>query len=439
MPVCLYMVWDCTAAHARVDRRMATLIDISVYKPVLAVRQAWRFDLGAALMRIFTCMVTIGSVSMLTLMGYSALKAGIVSSVCALAVFLVSPRVSRLIDERGQSRVVPWAAAIALAGLALMLATASLGLPYWLYFPAGIAMGFAPNPGAIARARWTYLVKARAHDFGVGSVSIKTVFSYEGVIDDIAFMIGPAASVALAAGIAPAAGLAFGGACYLIGCALLLSSRSTEPAEGWADGSEPAQPTAGAERPASLFVACPQVRVLFFLMLFLGALYGVLDTSTVTFAQELGFPIIASISLVLQASISVVSGMVFGAMRPRASLLRQFVAVCCLIGGAYCGLFLVRGVASFFVVVCAAALFYAPFLITLNTVCEASVPGARLTEGITWINAGMTFGLAVGPTVAGVFVDMYGSIAGLNTAAVFALMIPLTALACARIVRRALA
>ena len=140
----------------------------------------------------------------------------------------------------------------------------------------------------------------------------------------------------------------------------------------------------------------------------------------------------------LQASISVMSGMVFGAMRPRASLLRQFVAVCCLIGTAYCGLFLVRGVASFFVVVCAAALFYAPFLITLNTVCEASVPGARLTEGITWINAGMTFGLAVGPTVAGVFVDMYGSIAGLNTAAVFALMIPLTALACAGIVRRAL-
>ena len=57
---------------------MATLIDISVYKPVLAVRQAWRFDLGAALMRIFTCMITIGSVSMLTLMGHSSLKAGVV-------------------------------------------------------------------------------------------------------------------------------------------------------------------------------------------------------------------------------------------------------------------------------------------------------------------------------------------------------------------------
>ena len=416
---------------------MAKLIDIAVYKPVLAVRQAWAFDLGAALMRIFTCMVTIGSVSMLTLMGTSVLKAGLVSSVCALAVFLVSPRVSRLIDERGQSRVVPWAAGIALAGLALMLATASLNLPYWLYFPAGIAMGFAPNPGAIARARWTYLVKARGADFGVGGVSIKTVFSYEGVIDDIAFMIGPAASVALAASIAPAAGLAFGGACYLLGCVLLLSSRSTEPAAGWA-GDEPAAPAAGEQRPASLFIECPQVRVLFFLMLFLGALYGVFDTSTVTFAQELGIPIIASISLVLQAGISVVSGMVFGALKPRVSLLRQFAAVCCLIGGAYSCLFLVRGVVSFFIVASAAALFYAPFLITLNTVCEASVPSARLTEGITWINAGMTFGLAVGPTVAGVFVDTYGSIAGLNTAAVFAVLIPLTALACMRIVRRAL-
>ena len=416
---------------------MAKLIDIAVYKPVLAVRQAWAFDLGAALMRIFTCMVTIGSVSMLTLMGTSVLKAGLVSSVCALAVFLVSPRVSRLIDERGQSRVVPWAAGIALAGLALMLATASLNLPYWLYFPAGIAMGFAPNPGAIARARWTYLVKARGADFGVGGVSIKTVFSYEGVIDDIAFMIGPAASVALAASIAPAAGLAFGGACYLLGCVLLLSSRSTEPAAGWA-GDEPAAPAAGEQRPASLFIECPQVRVLFFLMLFLGALYGVFDTSTVTFAQELGIPIIASISLVLQAGISVVSGMVFGALKPRVSLLRQFAAVCCLIGGAYSCLLLVRGVVSFFIVASAAALFYAPFLITLNTVCEASVPSARLTEGITWINAGMTFGLAVGPTVAGVFVDTYGSIAGLNTAAVFAVLIPLTALACMRIVRRAL-
>lgn len=435
--------WDFSAAHARVGRRMAKAFDIGVYKPVLAVREARSFDIGAALMRIYTCMVTIGSVSMLTLMGYSALKAGSVSSVCALACFLISPRVSRLIDERGQSRIIPWATAIALSGLLLMLATTSLGLPFWLYYPAALLMGFIPNPGAIARARWTYLIKARGREFGVGGVDVKTVFSYEGVIDDAAFMIGPAASVALAASVAPAAGLAFGGACYLLGSILLLGSRTTEPQPGWTDseGEQEGAATAaqdGDTKPPSLFVSCAPVRVLFFLMLFLGGLYGVFDTSTVTFSQELGFPVMASISLVLQSSISLVSGMCFGALKPAKSLLRQFLAVCCLIGGAYTGLFLVRGVASFFIVSCIAALFYAPYLITLNTVCEHSVPSARLTEGITWINAGMTFGLAVGPTVAGVFVDMCGSIAGLNTAAVFALLIPLTALACSGIVRRAL-
>ncbi|MGN0038379.1 MAG: hypothetical protein ACI36Y_04480 [Coriobacteriales bacterium] len=418
---------------------MAKLIDIGVYRPILAVREARRFDLGAALMRIYTCMITIGSVSMLTLMGHSALMAGTVSSVCALACFLISPRISRLIDERGQSSVVPWATTIAMAGLLLMLATASLALPFWLYYPAGLLMGFAPNPAAIARTRWTYLIKARGDEFGVGGVDVKTVFSYEGVIDDAAFMIGPAASVALAASIAPAAGMGFGGACYLLGCLLLLSSRSTEPQAGW--GEEGTAASTAAEQPAakerSLFVEYSPVRVLFFLMFFLGALYGTFDTSTVIFAQDLGFPIMASISLVLQSVISVSSGMVFGAMKPSANLARQFLQVCCLIGGAYACLFLVRGVASFFLISCVAALFYAPYLITLNTVCERSVPSSRLTEGITWINAGMTFGLAVGPTVGGIFIDLFGSIAGLNTAAAFAIMIPLTALLSARIVRRA--
>ncbi|MGN0073524.1 MAG: MFS transporter [Coriobacteriales bacterium] len=415
---------------------MAKLIDIGVYRPILAVREARRFDLGAALMRIYTCMITIGSVSMLTLMGHSALMAGTVSSVSALACFLISPRISRLIDERGQSSVVPWATAIAMAGLLLMLVTASLALPFWLYYPAGLLMGFVPNPAAIARTRWTYLIKARGEEFGVSSVDVKTVFSYEGVIDDAAFMIGPAASVALAASVAPAAGMGFGGACYLVGCLLLLSSRSTEPQAGWGEEG-PAAAEQPAAREHSLFVGFSQVRVLFFLMFFLGALYGTFDTSTVVFAQDLGFPIMASISLVLQSIISVSSGMVFGAMKPSPKLARQFLQVCCLIGGAYACLFLVRDVPSFFLISCVAALFYAPYLITLNTVCERSVPSSRLTEGITWINSGMTFGLAVGPTVGGIFIDLFGSIAGLNTAAVFAIMIPLTALLCSRIVRRA--
>lgn len=84
---------------------------------------------------------------------------------------------------------------------------------------------------------------------------------------------------------------------------------------------------------------------------------------------------------------------------------------------------------SLYVVSCAAALFYAPFLIVLNGACERAVPGKRLTEAITWLNAGCTCGLAIGPTLAGVIIDMWGTQSGFMMGALLALAIPVIALA----------
>lgn len=424
-------------------------LDISVYAPILRTKAARRFDTGAFLMRIYTAMETIGSVSMLTLQGNSVLLAGSVSSVIALAAFLISPRVSRRIDERGQSAVIPAATVVALAGLALLLATSVLHLPWALNYMAAVLMGFVPNAPALARTRWTYLIKGRSANTSVkpaAQLDMKTVFSYEGVLDDIAFMIGPSLSVALAAAITPAAGLFFGGVCYAVGVCVLLSSKETEPVPGWskeahamdAGGADAVDADAVGRKPASVFRLSGTVRTLFFLMLCLGGLYGVMDTATITFAEELGLPVIASITLAIQACVSVASGFVFGTFRFNASVLRQLLAACACLGGGYLFLLAVRGLVSFFIVASFAALFYAPFVITCNTACERSVEGSRLTEAMTWMNSGMTFGLAVGPTLAGVFIDAYGSLVGFAVAAAFAALIPVTAFACVPVLRRAL-
>ena len=110
--------------------------DRGVYRAVLKVREAYAFDAGGILMRVYAYMATIGSISMLTLAGYSFFLAGTVSSTIALATFLISPRVSKLVDERGQHAVVPKAAVVTLVGLALMLATVSLGGPIALCYVA---------------------------------------------------------------------------------------------------------------------------------------------------------------------------------------------------------------------------------------------------------------------------------------------------------------
>ena len=72
--------------------------DRGVYRAVLKVREAYAFDAGGILMRVYAYMATIGSISMLTLAGYSFFLAGTVSSTIALATFLISPRVSKLVD-----------------------------------------------------------------------------------------------------------------------------------------------------------------------------------------------------------------------------------------------------------------------------------------------------------------------------------------------------
>lgn len=409
----------------------------SVYKSILAVREARWFDFAGFCMRFYGYMMNIGTVSMLTLAGYSILTAGFVSSVIAFMVFVVSPRVGKLVDERGQHRVVPIAAAITLLGLAGLLTTAQLHGPEPLLYLFAVFMGFLPSAQALVRSRWTYLL--RTGKLGDDAPDIRTIFSYEGVIDDIGFMLGPPASIAIAAAVTPIAGLTTGGILFAVGAVIMTLSRATEPVPGWeaAEGeAASAVSPAPAAKPKSIIRERPIVRVLFALMFFVGALYGIFDTTGVAFAEEVGNPNIAGIALMASGFISIVVGFVFGMVHIRIAPYKQVVLFASLIGLAYGWLMLVADVPSFFIVSFAGALFYAPCLITVNAACERAVPGKRLTESITWINAGSTLGLAVGPSVAGMVVATWGSLMAFDLGGIIAILVPVTALLCFRIIKR---
>lgn len=436
-----------------------------VYKAVLRVREAYAFDIAGFLMRFYTYMMTIGTVTMITLAGYSFFIAGLVSSAIALATFVIAPRVSKLIDERGQSRVIPLAAAITLVGLTIMLANVSMRGPEWVFFVAALLMGFVPNPQALVRARWTYLI--RTGRLGEGAPELRTMFSYEGVLDDVAFMFSPSLSITLASSIVPIAGLLTGGIAFAIGAAILTFSRSTEPEPGWGSaqtgpegagdastagagsavgagagggvgGESGAKGTADAIQGTrkSIIRTSSVVRVLFVLMLFLGGFYGTFDTATVSLAEDLGEPNIASVILVVAAVVSMVMGFVFGMINLRVPQHVQLVGSAVLIGCAYGSMFLIDSAASLFVVSTVGALFYAPFLIVANATCERSVPGNRLTEAITWLNAGITCGMAFGPTIAGAVIEQLGTVYSFDFGAVLAFAIPVTALPCFRVIKR---
>ena len=206
------------------------------------VKAAYSFEVGGLLVRMYAFMRTIGTVSMLTLSGYSYFMAGLVASVVAFALFLISPRVSKKIDERGQGAIVLPATCIALLGCAILLVTVLLKLPIALCFVGAALMGFLPTPQALTRARWVYLVKSGR--LGDDAPELKTVFSYEGVMDDIVFMVSPALSIALASGIHPIAGMGCGFICCVVGTLLLVSSKDTQVGKrGWRTGKVPRLPS----------------------------------------------------------------------------------------------------------------------------------------------------------------------------------------------------
>lgn len=404
-------------------------VDPSVYKSVLKVRQAYGFDIACFLMRFYQYMMNVGVVTMITLSGHSFFLAGMVSSAIAISTFIVAPQVSRLVDRYGQSRVVPFATTVTVLGLALLIANITVGGPEWFCFVGAVLMGFVPSAPALARARWTHLIRSGV--LGKSAPDLRTMFSYEGVLDDIGFMFGPSISIALASSIAPVAGMVSGAAALVMGTVLLFFSKSTEPMPSVAS-TERVQ----RKNERNLLFSMPVIRVLFFAMMFMGAMFGVYDSTTVALAEELGNPNIASIALMVSAVVSMAAGFVFGMLRFRAPQYRQVMTASVLLGVSFGSMFLIDSFGNLLVVSVVASAFYAPFLIVVNATVERAVPASRLTEGITWINAGITCGMAMGPSAAGFVIDRLGAPVAFDMGALFAIAIPILVCLCGSVLKR---
>ena len=134
--------------------------------------------------------------------------------------------------------------------------------------------------------------------------------------------------------------------------------------------------------------------------------------------------------------LSMVTGIVFGMMHLALKKRTQLLVTAALAGLTYGCMFLVEAPSSLVVLSAISALFYAPLLITVNATCEHAVPTSRITEAITWINAGMTCGMALGPTLSGMVIDSLGAAAGFDACAMFALAVPVVALIAQPLLKR---
>ncbi|MFD9128039.1 MFS transporter [Kitasatospora sp. NPDC059571] len=393
---------------------------LSSYRQIFAAPGSLAFSTSGFVSRLPISMTGIGIFTMLSLFRGSYGTAGAVTGMLALSAAVLGPQVSRLVDRHGQRRVSRPATLLAVASGGALLACARLGAPEWTLFLFAAGMGVMPSTGSMVRARWAHLYRDAPQ-------RLHTAYSFEAVVDELCFIVGPILSIGLATAVFPEAGVALSGVFLLAGVWMFTAQRRTEP---------PVHPPEHRSGGTAMRSAGLQVLVVTFVAT--GAIFGSVEAVTVAFAREQGHVGLSMLVLAVYALGSCLAGVVFGALRPKGSMAGRFLAgiagMAVLMLPLVAVASLLHGTAA--LVGVGAALFLAglsisPTLITAMALVERLVPAAQLTEGMTWTTTGLALGVALGSAAAGWVVDAAGGAAGYwvpVAAAVFAALAALAGL-----------
>lgn len=366
---------------------------IATYRRALGRPGALAFSSSGLVARLPISMVTLGIVVLVSERTGSYALAGSVSAAYLITNAIFAVPLARLVDRRGQSRVLLPAVLVFGTGLSLMMAAVERGagtpVPHLFAALAGATM---PQIGSCVRARWSHLL-------GEDKRTLQTAFAIEAVADETVFIVGPALVTMLSTLVHPVAGLVTAVVAALAGTAALVAQRATEP---------PASRDAGPDLsvgPMPWVVLGPLTAAMFLL----GALFGGAEVATVAFSEELGRKPLAGLLLAIWAAGSLVAGLVVGVANVPVPNSTRFRWGILGLGLLMAPLPLVSGLLPMALFLLLAGLAISPTLIACVAWVEETVPPTRITEGITIATTGLAAGVAPGAAVVGIVVDAAGA------------------------------
>ena len=361
------------------------------YRELLATPGGLGFSSAGFVARMPISMLGLGIVLLVVAHNGRYGLAGAISAVFALVNALAAPAISRLVDRLGQRRVVLPTVVLHGVWLIAFIALASKDAPTWTLFLTVAAAGlFEPSVGSLVRARW-------GHALGPGP-RLLTAYSFESVLDEVIFIIGPLIVTVLATQVAEQAGLIAALVLLLVGSFALTAQRASEP---------PVSPR--HEHSGRSALSAPGMRLVLTFMVFLGGVFGGVEIATIGFADQHGHASLAGPLLACYAGGSMVAGIVYGAFRWRWSLPRRLVTGALTMTLTVSVLPFVHRPAVLAVCLVIAGIGIAPTLISAFSLVERLVPPEQLTEGLTWATTGIVVGIAFASPVAGRLVDEIGA------------------------------
>jgi hypothetical protein len=319
-----------------------------------------------------------------------------------------------------QRRVLrPLAAVFGLACITFVT-SAEAGAPTWVLMITGAVAGASmPSLGSMVRARWSAVLAGQP-------AALNAAFALESVVDEMIFVIGPAAVTLLAASVPPA-GVLVAMVLAVTGTLLFAAQRRTEPTAHSARAAtgrrtdrqhmRAGSPAKTRVRTTARLLPAPGLAVMAPLYLLVGAMFASVDLTTVDFAQQEGHRPLAGLVLGTYALGSAIGGLWYGSRTWRARLARRFTLTLSLTVAGVATFWAQPNLLSLDAGMLVAGLVISPTLIAGYGLIERQAPLARRTEAMTWLSSAISVGVAVGSAVCGRVVDTLGPRYGYGFAA----------------------
>ncbi|MER6096557.1 MFS transporter [Streptomyces sp. NPDC001728] len=349
--------------------------------------------------RLPTAMCQLGSLLLVAETSGSLATAGLVGGALAAGQTVAGPVLGRLTDRHGQRGVVLAASlANALAVTGLVLAALTHAPTAWLMAVAALSGATVPQVGPLARTRSVALARRSGADDRL----VGTVLSFEGTLDEVSFVLGPA-FVGLAAALAhPAAALLLAALLLTVfGTAFALhpSARATLPEP------DASTRTGAAERtrlPGSAYALRGA-------MVLQGAMFGASQAGITALTEELGAPAQAGLVYAAMGVMSAAVGLSMAAVPARIGLMTRWRAATAALVVLSVPLLSVGSLGALYAVVVVLGAAYAPHLITVFGLTERTVPAARLAESMAFLTSGVVAGQALALAVSGRLAEGHGA------------------------------
>ncbi|CAN5656901.1 MAG: MFS transporter [Geodermatophilaceae bacterium] len=377
------------------------------YRVLFRVDGSWQFSAAGFVARLPISMMGIGTVLLISQSTGRYALAGALAGTVAMSSAIFGPLIGRLVDRFGQARILRPFLLAYVAGVVGLILAVETAAPVWTWFVAAVIGGLLPSFGSLVRARWAAVLPAGADR--------QTAFAFESVVDEVVFVAGPPLVTFLAIGVSPAAGLLAAVVFGVAGGLILAVQRRTEPA---ITGG-------GSVHPGFRAVMRPGLLVVSLTMLGAGAVFGSVEVIVVAYADEQDHPAWAGAILAVYAGGSLLAGLAYGARRWRSELGPRFLLAAVIFGLGATFLLAVNSLPLLAAVMFVSGLSISPVLIGGTALIESLMPPGTLTEGLSWVTAGLIVGVTVGAALSGPIIDGYGAqralllpvVAGLVTAA----------------------